>query len=251
MIELLQEMRTDMKKENRIFNRMLLIMTLILVFTSGCKKDSPEISYGSITDQSGNTYKTVEIGTQTWMAENLATTRFNDNIAIPNVAGNSEWTDHTTPAYCWVNNDETASKPIYGALYNWYAVATGKLCPAGWHVASDAEFKVLETYLGMTQLQADEKLWRGTDQGSQLKSATGWKAGENGSNSSGFSALPGGYRYHLDGLFNNVGELGYWWCSDENDPSLGTYRRLDGNNDGIYRESTLKAAGKSVRCIKD
>lgn len=240
-----------MKKNNRFFNRMLLMMTLVLVFTSSCKKDSPDISYGSITDQSGNTYKTVEIGTQTWMAENLATTRFNDNIAIPNVTGNSEWTNLTTPAYCWYDNDETASKPLYGALYNWYAVATGKLCPAGWHVASDAEFKVLETYLGMTQAQADEKLWRGTDQGSQLKSATGWEAGENGSNSSGFSALPGGYRYHLDGLFNNVGELAYWWCSDENDPFLGNYRRINGNNDGIYRESTLKAAGKSVRCLKD
>lgn len=244
-------MRTDMKKGNRIFNRMLLIMTLVFVFTSSCKKDSPDISYGSITDQSGNTYKTVEIGTQTWMAENLATTRFYDDVDILNVTGNSEWADLKTPAYCWYNNDETASKPIYGALYNWYAVATEKLCPAGWHVPSDAEFKILEMFLGMAQAEADELEWRGTDQGSQLKSTTGWEAGENGSNSSGFSALPGGYRYHLDGSFNNIGELGYWWCSDEKAPTLSNYRRLNGNNDGIYREATLGAAGKYVRCIKD
>lgn len=228
-----------------------MIITLVLVFASSCKKEGPDISYGSITDQSGNTYKTVEIGTQTWMAENLGTTRFNDNITIPNVTANSAWSNLTTPGYCWYDNDEIANKPLYGALYNWHAVNTGKLCPEGWHVPTDAEFKILEMFLGMTQAEADEYEWRGTDQGSQLKSTTGWEAGENGNNNSGFSALPGGYRYRLDGSFNNIGELSYWWCSDEKDPTLGNYRRLDGNNDGIYREATMRAAGKYVRCLKD
>lgn len=240
-----------MKKTIRILNHLPMIMTLVLVFSSSCKKDAPDISYGSITDQSGNTYKTVEIGTQTWMAENLKTTKFNDNGSIPNVTVNTAWKNLTTPGYCWYDNDEAVNKPKYGALYNWYAVKSGKLCPAGWHVPSDAEFKVMEIYLGMTQAEADALLWRGTDQGTQLKSETGWEAGANGTNSSGFSALPGGYRYHLDGAFNNIDKLGYWWSSDESGPALGTYRRLDGDNDGVYREATVKAAGKHVRCLKD
>jgi uncharacterized protein (TIGR02145 family) len=226
-------------------------MALVLIFTSGCKKDNPEITYGSMTDQAGNVYKTVEIGTQTWMAENLKTTKFNDNSSIPNVTGNSAWSNLTTPGYCWYNNDEATNKPLYGALYNWYAAKTGKLCPTGWHVPTDTEFKTLEMSLGMTQSQADVTLWRGTNEGDQMKSTTGWKTGENGTNTSGFSALPGGYRYHQNGVFNNIGELGYWWCFNESAPTLGYYRRLDGNNDGVYRDGTLKAAGKYIRCVKD
>jgi uncharacterized protein (TIGR02145 family) len=204
-----------------------------------------------MTDQAGNVYKTVEIGTQTWMAENLKTTKFNDNSSIANVTGNSAWNKLTTPGYCWYNNDEATNKPLYGALYNWYAAKTGKLCPTGWHVPTDTEFKTLEMFLGMTQSQADATLWRGTNEGDQMKSTTGWKTGENGTNTSGFSALPGGYRYHLDGVFNNIGDLGYWWCFNESAPTLGYYRRLDGNNDGVYRDGTLKAAGKYIRCVKD
>jgi uncharacterized protein (TIGR02145 family) len=226
-------------------------MALVLIFTSGCKKDNPEITYGSMTDQAGNVYKTVEIGTQTWMAENLKTTKFNDNSSILNVTGNSAWSNLTTPGYCWYNNDEATNKPLYGTLYNWYAAKTGKLCPTGWHVPTDTEFKTLEMSLGMTQSQADVTLWRGTNEGDQMKSTTGWKTGENGTNTSGFSALPGGYRYHQNGGFNNIGELGYWWCFNESAPTLGYYRRLDGNNDGVYRDGTLKAAGKYIRCVKD
>jgi len=240
-----------MKKRNRILSRLPMIMTLVLVIASSCKKDGPDISYGSIADQSGNTYKTVEIGSQTWMAENLKTAKFNDNSPIPNVTANSAWIKLTTPGYCWCDNDETANKPLYGALYNWYAVKTGKLCPAGWHVPADAEFKILEMYLGMTQTEADELSWRGTDQGTQLKNETGWEAGANGTNNSGFSALPGGYRYHLDGAFNNIGNLSYWWSSDESDATLGNYRKLEGSKDGVYRDATLKSAGKYVRCVKD
>jgi uncharacterized protein (TIGR02145 family) len=100
-------------------------------------------------------------------------------------------------------------------------------------------------------VQADGTLWRGTDQGIQMKNTTGWGTGENSTNNSGFSALPGGYRYRLDGAFNNIGYLSYWWCSDESGPTLGYYRRLDGSNPDVYREGALKAAGKYVRCLKD
>jgi len=240
-----------MKKKSRIFNHMVIIMTLVLVFASSCKKEGPEISYGSITDQDGNTYKTVEIGTQTWMAENLKTTKFNDNGSIPNVTGNTAWINLTTPGYCWYNNDETASKPEFGALYNWYAVKTGKLCPAGWHVPGDAEFNTLELFLGIPTAQIDLWGWRGTDEGAKIKSETGWDAGGNGTNTSGFSALPGGYRYGAEGLFNGIGVLSYWWSNSEDGPNNSWYRRLDGANRDIYKASTSNKAGKYVRCLKD
>jgi uncharacterized protein (TIGR02145 family) len=240
-----------MKKKKDNLGHLLIVIALVLVFAGGCKKDDPEISYGSMTDLVGNTYKTVEIGTQTWMAENLKTTKFNDNKDILNVTSNSAWIKLTTPGYCWYNNDETANKPKYGALYNWYTAKTGKLCPTGWHVPTDAEFKTLEMFLGMKQGQADGTSWRGTNQGSQMKNTTGWKTGENGTNSSGFSALPGGFRYYADGSFFNEGTLSYWWSSDESSSTTGIYRRLDGSNAGVFREGTLKAAGKYVRCLKD
>jgi uncharacterized protein (TIGR02145 family) len=241
----------DMKKKIGIFIRLSLLMVLVLFFTSSCEKDGPEASYGSMTDQDGNTYKTVEIGAQTWMAENLKTTKFNDNSSIPNVTSGSAWTRLTTPGYCWYDNDEVINKPLYGAIYNWYTVKTGKLCPAGWHVPADSEYVALEMSLGMTQVQAEGTSWCGSDQGSKMKNNTGWKTGENGTNASGFSALPGGYRFRLDGAFNNIGDLSYWWCSDESGPTTGYYRRLDGNNPGVFRESALKAAGKYVRCVMD
>ena len=118
-----------------------------------------------VTDIEGNVYKTVMIGTQVWMAENLKTTKYNDDSAIPNVTVNADWIALTADAYCWAQNDEATYKPLYGALYNWYAVETGKLCPTGWHVPTDAEFSTMEISLGMTQAEADGTEWRGTDQG--------------------------------------------------------------------------------------
>jgi uncharacterized protein (TIGR02145 family) len=242
-----------MKMKNKISGHPIIIIALVMFIGISCKKNdnNPEIPYGSMTDQAGNIYKTIEIGSQTWMAENLKTTKYNDNKDIPNVTGNSAWSNLTTPAYSWYDNDEAKNKPLYGALYNWFTVNTGKLCPTGWHVPTDTEFKTLETYLGMSVAQADGISWRGTDQGTQLKNSSGWKAGENGTNISGFSALPGGYRFQQDGAFNNKGELSYWWSSNESGPTKGYYRRLDGSNAGVYRESAIKTAGKYIRCVKD
>jgi uncharacterized protein (TIGR02145 family) len=103
---------------------------------------------GTVSDVDGNTYQTIQIGTQIWMAENLKTTKYNDETSIPNVTDATEWLNLTTPGYCWYNNDAATYKTPYGAMYNWYAVNTGKLCPAGWHVPSEPEFYVLDDYLG-------------------------------------------------------------------------------------------------------
>jgi uncharacterized protein (TIGR02145 family) len=101
----------------------------------------------AVTDKDGNVYHTVTIGTQTWMVENLKTTKYNDGTAIPFITDNSAWANLTTPGYCWYNNDSTTYKNMYGALYNWYAVSTGNLAPKGWHVATDAEWTTLQNYL--------------------------------------------------------------------------------------------------------
>jgi uncharacterized protein (TIGR02145 family) len=242
-----------MKNKGKIFYQLLLITALVLIFSGGCTKvnTDPATIQLNMTDQDGNTYKTIVIGTQTWMAENLKTTKFNDNTAIANVSDNALWIGLTTAGYCWYKNDEAVNKDVYGALYNWYAVETGKLCSAGWHVPTDADYDTLELHLGIPASQVD--LWgsRGTDQGAQMKSVTGWAVGENGTNTSGFTALPGGYRYAADGSFYSVGSMSYWWSSTEDRLDTSWYRRLDGGTSDIYKAATSKAAGKYVRCIMD
>lgn len=219
-------------------------------------KNSAWTSYGEqlnfitkITDIEGNMYNVIIIGSQTWMAENLKTTKLNDNTSIPDVPDDSTWVHLSTPAYCWLRND-IQYKNVYGALYNWYTVETGKLCPSGWHVPTDDEYKTLELTLGMAANQLDLLEWRGTDQGSRMKSKTGWADGENGTNTSGFSALPGGYRWAKTGAFNGIGMITYWWSS-ENSTDYGWYRRLDGTESGVYRSATSKEGGKYIRCVKD
>jgi len=225
-------------------------------YTRAYVKNSAVTAYGEqvsfttkIADIEGNLYGAVYIGNQVWTTENLKTTRLNDNTIIPDVPDDSTWVHLSTSALCWLRND-IQFKDVYGALYNWFAVETGKLCPAGWHVPSDAEYKTLEQTLGMNAAQIDLLEWRGTDQGTKMKSTTGWADGENGTNTSGFTALPGGYRWAKNGAFNGIGMLSYWWSSELNE-EYGWYRRLDGTNAGVYRSGTSKTGGKYVRCVKD
>jgi len=208
-----------------------------------------------VTDIEGNLYKTVKIGNQVWMAENLKTTKYNDDTSIPEVTDYTTWGTLTTGAYCWYENDGDYNKSIYGGLYNWFAAETGKLCPTGWHVPTDPEFNTLELTLGLHADSVNIWGWRGTDHGKQMKNTTGWNEGENGTNTSGFSALPGGYRHNTSGSFNGRSTLGYWWTSSDDaangKPEVGWYRRLDGIYNDVYKASTLKTAGKSIRCIKN
>jgi uncharacterized protein (TIGR02145 family) len=218
---------------------------------------------GTLTDNDGNTYRTVKIGNQWWMAEDLATTKYNDNSSIPNLTLDADWiaengTAGHNGAYCWYNNDGTTYKPLYGAIYNWYAVNTGNLCPTGWHVPSDEEYQTLELFLGMApgtnpgQVGAWED--RGTDQGTQMKNTTGWSTGLpnlNGTNTSGFSALPGGYRFGVDGSFQSLGQVSFWWASNQVDAATAFYRRLDGPLTTVYRMGVLKRGGKYVRCVQN
>jgi uncharacterized protein (TIGR02145 family) len=198
-----------------------------------------------------NTYNTTTIGTQVWMAENLKTTRLNDNTIIPNVTDNTAWTLLSTPALCYFDNDQTTYRPLYGALYNWFTVLTGNLCPTGWHVPTDAEYNTMELYLGVPLADINLYDWRGTDQGSEMKNTTGWPAGQNGTNTSGFSGTPGGYRYAADGSFQALDQWTYWWTGTEHDATRAWYRRLDGDHSDVYKASTEKRGGKYIRCIKN
>jgi uncharacterized protein (TIGR02145 family) len=201
----------------------------------------------SISDIQNNTYKTVLIGTQLWMQSDLKTTVYNNNTAIPNVTLGTDWNTITTPGYCWFDNDPSYGS-TYGILYNWYTVETGILCPSGWHVPTDAEFATMELYLGVPAGQIDLTDWRGTDQGTQMKSTSPqW----NGTNTSGFSALPGGYRRADTGNFYGFGVLTYWWTASEYNSTTATYRLLEDGYTGIFKNATSKRGGKFIRCIKN
>jgi len=203
-----------------------------------------------IADIQGNLYNIVTIGSQVWMAENLRTTKYNNNTSIPNITTQEGWINLTGPGYCWYNNDITY-KPTFGALYSWYTINTGKLCPTGWHVPTDEEFNTLEISLGMDPNQVNIPEWRGTDQGKQMKSTTGWVDGGNGTNASGFNGLAGGYLQGASGNSYGIGVLTYWWSSTETNNYYAWYRRLDATNDDVYKAYTSKRGGKYVRCIKN
>ncbi|WP_430817548.1 FISUMP domain-containing protein [Carboxylicivirga sp. RSCT41] len=235
---------------------------IVRVFPVSEKKDITltaqweEATDGTITDDDGNTYKTIKIGDQWWMAENLRTTKYNDGSSIPLITDNSSWGNRTTPAYCWYNNDRsTAVANNYGALYNWHTVNTGKLCPDGWHVPTDAEWQTLEMHLRMSGSDANSTDWRGTNQGSQLAgTASLWDSGSlttnSGFGSSGFNALPSGNR-RLYYNFNYEGSHCDWWSSTQGSSSRAYRRSLYYLNTGIYRSINYKLNGYSVRCVKD
>ena len=182
--------------KTRIWITPLFIMGFVLICTNSCTVSKPVqktsvittktvvTPSNTVTDIDGNVYHTVKIGTQVWMVENLKTTKYNDGTPIPLVTANSSWAILTTPGYCFYNNDANVNKATYGAMYNWYIVNTGKLCPAGWHVPIDAEWTTLTNYLGSENAA-----------GGKLKEfgISHWVTPNDGTtNSSGFTALPAG-----------------------------------------------------------
>jgi uncharacterized protein (TIGR02145 family) len=206
---------------------------------------NPDLIYGSVSDNDGNTYKTIQIGTQTWIAENLKTTKFNDGTYIQLVENNTQWENLNAPAYCWYDNDISIYKIHTGALYNYYAVNSSKLCPVGWHVPAEAEWETLITYLGGDSLDVVKLNETG---------ATHWiicnpQSLPRNQNLSGFTALPGGYRDPV-GWYDFIGVNGEWWSSTE-DSATGRVKDLNIYVAGFMWTSSDKINGESVRCIKD
>jgi uncharacterized protein (TIGR02145 family) len=197
-----------------------------------------------LTDIDGNSYNTVKIGTQVWMTKNLKTTKYSDNTKILNVTDNATWIALSEPAYCWYKNDEATNNPRYGALYNWFAVNTGKLCPTGWHVPSEAEWIILTDYIGGESIASGQLKEEGT---------IDWTSPNMGANNYfGFTALPGGYRTGLNtGSFRTKKYYGWWWASTESDLNRARGRLMTYDASEINPGAGLKTNGYSVRCIKD
>lgn len=207
----------------------------------------------SISDVEGTVYKTVLIGNQLWMAENLRTSHFKDNSPIALVQDSIAWMALSTPAYSIYQN-KVAYKNAYGALYNWFTIPGDKLCPQGWHVPSNTEYETMELVLGVPADSITVWGWHGNGVGTKMKSTTGWTTG-NGTNTSGFTALPSGYRAWNNSQFRAVGSITYFWTATDdainNKPTVAWYRRLDGGDHRIFRATTGKVGGKSIRCIKN
>jgi uncharacterized protein (TIGR02145 family) len=196
----------------------------------------------SVTDIDGNTYNTVQIGNQVWMSENLKTSRYRNGGLIPNVTtDNTAWGNLTTGAWSYYNND-VSNNAIYGKLYNWYTTLGDTLCPTGWGVPTDAEWTTLTDSLGGESVA-----------GSKMKSKgiTYWSSQSAGTdNSSGFSALPGGYR-NDSGSFFNVRTSAFFWSATKYDSSGAWFRGLDYYNGNVNRNVDYKSVGVSVRCLRD
>lgn len=196
----------------------------------------------SVKDIDGNVYKTVTIGTQTWMAENLKTTKYTDSTAIPLLIVDLDWINSKSPAYAWYNNEESKNKNTYGALYKGYTINNSKLCPTGWHIPGDAEWMVLINFLGGIEVAGDKLKEKGTVHWMNRPATT------KATNSSGFTALPGGSRNHA---FGDIGFSGYWWSATEYSSSSNWSYLLDFSYSKIQRDIVSKADGLSVRCIKN
>jgi len=204
---------------------------------------SDQISFTtSIADIEGNVYKVVTIGTQVWMKENLKTTLFNNGIGIPNVPDNSAWYALSTPGYCWYSNDASTYKATIGALYNWYTVNTGNLCPSGWHVPTDDEWTVLTDFLGGVNVAGDKMKATGTTYWVSPNSAA--------TDEAGYNALGGGFRYPYGNYADFTWDAN-WFSSTENTSSDVWARKLFYYNGAVLRDSNSKKIGFSVRCIKN
>ncbi len=213
------------------------------------------IRIGTVSDVDGNTYKTVKIGYQWWMAENLKVTHYRNGHSIPNVTKNSEWFNLSIGAYCAYNNNEFHAS-TYGYLYNWYTVNDScNIAPEGWHVPSEEDWLQLEMYLGMSRSAANTwHEWRGTDEGGKLKEAgtEHWASPNTGAtNESRFSALPGGFRRSEDGTYDYLSQGAWFWNSRECGSTAGTYRILFYTEPTVFRYCLYKNYGISVRCVRD
>jgi len=187
-------------------------------------------------------FKSVKVGDQTWMLENLNAGNFRNGDPIPEAKTNEEWINagkEGKPAWCYYEN-KIENGAIYGKLYNWYAINDPRgIAPKGWHVPTDAEWSMVTLFLG------------GEDAaGTKMKSPSGWTHDGNGTNESGFTGFPAGGRDRF-GKFDYVGHVTYWWCATEYDKEFAWYRVIDEVPWYVYRTNFYKQNGYSVRCILD
>ncbi len=233
-----------MKGKSSLRVYMLFIASILLIISS-CKKNEDD---KTIMDADGNLYTSVTIGTQVWLVENLKTTKLNDGTAISYITEQTAWSNTSEPAYCWYDKN-ISNKDPYGALYNWYAVESGKLCPKGWHVPSEAEWTELVNFLGGESVAGGKLKTTGT-----IEDGDGvwYEPNVDATNETGFSILPGGY---LSSTFKfwDIGYGGVWWTSTEYPSDLAYYFYINNYNGEVGDSETGmdKNAGLSVRCLQD
>ena len=216
-----------------------LMLLFIVVLVSGCRKaEEPEIPL-KVTDVDGNVNDVVIIGKQGWMKENLKVTHYSDGSEIPNVTGTSEWASLTSGAWSEYNNSASTGT-TYGKLYNGFAVETGKLCPTGWRVPTDDDWTELMNFLGGQSVAGGQIKQEGTSL---------WKTpNEGATNSSGFTALPAGFRGPT-GLFYQNAEVAIWWSSSSEADKLPYWITVFSNAYMARNFPVTKVNGMTIRCI--
>jgi len=254
----------------KLIKSLSTLLLFSLLFSTSCKDDPtmpseeppmPLEEPKTVTDYDGNVYNTIKIGDQIWMAENLKVTHYRDGTPIPNVVSDSQWVNLTTGAYCAYKN-ENENVETYGLLYNWYAAKdTRNIAPPGWRVSANQDYIKLENFLIDNGYQWDGNVF-GNKIAKSLCTSTGWNtssdSGDVGNdmstnNTSGFSALPGGYRYNYLGpfisTFSSMNLGGRWWLSSEYDATTAWSRELHYNKHGLSSFVSGKTYGFSLRLI--
>lgn len=239
-----------MKKHTPIKLAITLSLSFFIIGTNSCKKKetipvecptaiTPDPT--TVTDIDGNVYPIVKICGKFWMAENLRTTRYNDGVNIPTNLTDASWGATTSGAYSVYNSTVVTNNTVFGKLYNWYAASSGKLAPTGWHVATESEWTELVTCLGGSAVA-----------GGKMKSTSSeWNSPNTGAdNSSGFNALPSGYRGQT-GMYSLLGNSTYFWASDERNSTQGEYLLLDNNFASTAQNGATKQFGNPIRCVRD
>lgn len=235
------------KLSSYIISKSLLSITLIICIC-GCDTDEPIVNpdstgqKGQLTDIQGNVYKTIGIGSQIWLAENLRSTKLNDNTEIKFFKDSIDWSSTSENGYSWYNND-TVMKIPYGGLYSWNTVNSGKLCPIGWHIPSEDEWYTLVNKLGGKDVAGGKLKVIGIDF---------WLDRNNGAtNSSKFNAVPSGDVFY--GHFWSLGKSSCWWSSTESDTIFVITTSLSNKSPGVLigPGGRRSSCGLSVRCIKN
>jgi len=226
-----------------LFTLAVFTVTFTTCDTTENEEEPTDPNKGTVKDTDGNTYPTIKIGDQWWMAENLKTTKFRGGNDIPNVGGAGEWANLQDAAYCDSGNDPDLATD-YGRLYNWYAIVDGrKICPEGWHTPNNDNWTTLIDFLGGNTVAGGKLKQTGTEFWNNPNTAA--------TNESGFSALPGGVRSGNTGDFAGVGSTGSWWSSSAQNADCAYAWGLTSSNGAIANYNLNKKSGLSVRCVKD
>ena len=221
-----------------------IIISVFFIFLASCKKDTSNIFPDTITDYDGNVYHTVQIGTQTWLRENLVVTHYRNGDSIFNAQDSVFWGNQTAGAFC-IYSDSTYNLINYGLLYNWYAASDTNIAPIGFHVAADSDWNKLITFLGGDSIA-----------GGQMRNfdTTYWYTPNVAlTNSADFNAFPSGYR-SLDTTANAFQYLNYgafWWSATAVDAAHASAWNIYGNTTAIYHDTLSNGWGLGIRCVKN